>query len=367
MEPATSTEPTTGIEPKELIEAGLRPGLWVRAAVAVANQALADGADRATALQAGRALEPVRLPLEPVRLPLEPGGSRPLAVHLDAANEGERANRDAVLATMAEVLRTPPVRAGAVMPDACPAGPMGTIPVGGIVSSAMIHQGMHSADICCSMAPIAFPGQSPAAVLDAVHASTHFGPGGRRRAPALPWAVEERFAANRILAGIERMATLARTQFGTQGDGNHFAFVGTLASSGETVLVTHHGSRGPGGALYKEGMALAERKRTRLSPDTLRQNAWLDPDTADGEAYWDALQTIRLWTRENHLDAREPFRDPRHDRRAPRRASGTSTTSSSAARTGCSTTPRMRRRPSAAGPRTRAPRRSSRSTWPSRS
>ena len=34
--------------------------------------------------------------------------------------------------------------------------------------------------------------------------------------------------------------------FGTQGDGNHFFFVGRIASTGETALVTHHGSRKPG-------------------------------------------------------------------------------------------------------------------------
>src|SRR3546814_1193720 len=81
---------------------------------------------------------------------------------------------------MEELMRTPVVTAGAVMPDACPAGPLGTIPVGGIVSSAAIHPGMHSADICCSMAISIFDDLAPAALLDAVHKVTHFGPGGRK-------------------------------------------------------------------------------------------------------------------------------------------------------------------------------------------
>jgi hypothetical protein len=69
------------------------------------------------------------------------------------------------------------------MPDACPAGPPGTIPVGGVVASEAIHPGMHSADICCSMAISVLSGVRLADLLDAVQAVTHFGPGGRPRGP----------------------------------------------------------------------------------------------------------------------------------------------------------------------------------------
>ena len=62
---------------------------------------------------------------------------------------------------MTELMRTPKIIAGAVMPDACPAGPKGTIPVGGIAVSEAIHPGMHSADICCSMAISVYPRDRP--------------------------------------------------------------------------------------------------------------------------------------------------------------------------------------------------------------
>ncbi len=58
--------------------------------------------------------------------------SEPLAYNLNITteNEGEAANVAAVKATFDELMRTPTLEQGAVMPDACPAGPMGTIPVG---------------------------------------------------------------------------------------------------------------------------------------------------------------------------------------------------------------------------------------------
>jgi RNA-splicing ligase RtcB len=87
---------------------------------------------------------------------------------------------------------------------------------------------------------------------------------------------------------------------GTQGDGNHFAFVGKSRATGQVALVTHHGSRGPGALLYKEGMKVAEKFRKKLSPKTLKQNAWIPADTEEGQDYWQALQLIRKWTKANH-------------------------------------------------------------------
>ena len=107
----------------------------------------------------------------------------------------------------------------------------------------------------------------PKTVLDALHAVTHFGPGGREedRRAAVPDAVLASFDANPML---ERHVPMAQTNFATQGDGNHFAYVGRMKSTGETTIVTHHGSRGPGAALYKDGMRLADKYRRQLSPET---------------------------------------------------------------------------------------------------
>jgi tRNA-splicing ligase RtcB len=150
------------------------------------------------------------------------------------------------------------------------------------------------------MAISVFEDVSPKDLLDAVHEVTHFGPGGRGKdKPIVPYdALPAEFHTNSFLRDA---LALAPTHFATQGDGNHFAFVGMLKSAGLTTLVTHHGSRGPGAALYKAGMRVAERFRLSLSPETLKQNAWIPADTREGEDYWNALQAIRQWTKDSHF------------------------------------------------------------------
>ncbi|MBK4215101.1 RtcB family protein [Paracoccus caeni] len=267
---------------KDLIDLGIQPGQYFSAMLDEAN---ATGVlDRST-------LEK-HLPTPALMLI----DGRSFSLLADATDDDEQANLDAVSTTMQELIRTPVVRGAAAMPDACPAGPVGTIPVGGVISSEAIHPGMHSADICCSVAISIFPGKSPAEVLDTVHSATHFGPGGRKDMP-MPAEIAALVDGNPL---TRPLFDIANHHFGTQGDGNHFAFVGTLKSTGETALVTHHGSRGFGAKLYKSGMRIAENYRRKLSPDTLKGNAWIPADTLDGEDYWEALQIIRAWTKANH-------------------------------------------------------------------
>lgn len=277
---------------KDLIEAGAKPGKWFADAIDTANRLIAEGRSQEWAIAyAVETFAP-----SPFR-PLKASGS--FHKNISPTGEAEISNVEAVFASMELIMRTPVVVDGAVMPDACPAGPLGTIPVGGVVSSTDIHPGMHSADICCSMAISVFPGADPKQLLDAVHQITHFGPGGRApdkfASGSLRWTDEEQknpYLRNAI--------ALSDAHFATQGDGNHFAYVGTLKSTGQTALVTHHGSRGPGAAVYKEGMRTAERFRLHLSPETLKQNAWIPAETKEGDDYWKALQAIREWTKLSH-------------------------------------------------------------------
>lgn len=223
-------------------------------------------------------------------------------INIKAENELEETNVKSVINSMKTLMKTPTLVDGAIMPDACPTGPEGTIPVGGIaVAKNAIHPGMHSADICCSVMLTDFGDISPKVVLDAAHAVTHFGPGGRDRHSQFrfPMDLLAEIEANPFLNN-QKCISAARSHLGTQGDGNHFLFVGFSKKTGKTMLITHHGSRGFGANLYARGMKVAECFRKELSPETLKQNAWIPFNTEEGKAYWEALQIVRKWTKKNH-------------------------------------------------------------------
>jgi tRNA-splicing ligase RtcB (3'-phosphate/5'-hydroxy nucleic acid ligase) len=287
------------INGKTLIAWGYRPGPWFAAAIASAEKARASGAGEAAIRAIVDGFAP---PPEPAPVALRAPGGVAYTLNIRAEEPEDADNIAAVERHMADLMRVPTLIAGAVMPDACPSGAApGTIPVGGVVAAKdAIHPGMHSSDICCSMALSVFGDTDPTALLDAGMQVTHFGGGGRTPSHGIdpPDALLAEFARNRFLA----MTTEAAAKhFGTQGDGNHFFYVGRLASTGQVALVTHHGSRKPGALLYNAGIDMAESYRRRLSPETPAHNAWIPYETDEGRAYWDALQLIRSWTKKNHF------------------------------------------------------------------
>lgn len=66
------------------------------------------------------------------------------------------------------------------------------------------------------------------------------------------------------------------------------------------VLVTHHGSRGLGADLFKRGQKAARLWCNENAKDIPDAAVWLPGDSPEGRDYWDALQYISRWTRENH-------------------------------------------------------------------
>lgn len=274
---------------KTLISLGYRPGKWFKEAITHANAQQLEGEALTQYLDA----------MAPQLVwPREVG----LAYHqnIKAESEEEQENVNQVLATMDELMKTPTIIGGAVMPDACPTGGIGQIPVGGVVAAeGAIHPSMHSADICCSVMMTSFGQVDPKRVLDAAHAVTHFGGGGRQELFDLPKSFEEKARDDHFL-GNERSMMLAKTHFGTQGDGNHFLFVGRSDQTGETIMVTHHGSRGFGANLYSKGMRVAEAFRKEISPMSRSANAWIPYAEDIGKKYWESLQLVREWTRLNH-------------------------------------------------------------------
>ena len=222
-------------------------------------------------------------------------------VFITADTLEEQLNLNSVIATMEEVMKTPTVVWGTVMPDACHAGPIGTIPVWWVVVTRnAIHPGMHSADICCSVMATNFWKIDPKIILDKAESITHFWFLGRQDTFPMNSVLDNLIKWNRFL-NSKKMQEYAKYHLGTQWDGNHFLFVWVSQATWDTYMVTHHWSRGFWAGLYKQGMEIAEKYRKELSPKTLKQNAWIPADSQDGKDYWDALQIVRSWTKQNHL------------------------------------------------------------------
>jgi len=257
----------------------------------------------------------------------------PFAEAIEATCEEDETNIVAVRRTMRQLMRTPVIAAGAVMPDACPAGAAeATIPVGGAIAvEGAIVPAAHSADICCSLYATFFRSdEDPSHLLDCIQASTRFGPGGRSPDDLVPHPViDEPVWDNRFLSGLRAHATM---HMADQGDGNHFAFLGRMrvgpdlvatlseaghrdlseplhsemksSPGGETTevlaLVTHHGSRGLGAHVFKRGHKAAIRETARIAEGIPAAAAWLDIETSLGEEYWEALRYVGRWTRANH-------------------------------------------------------------------
>ena len=255
-----------------------------------------------------------------------------LAEAIAPKTDQEHENLDVVRRHLRDYLRLQVITGAAIMPDACPVGKEASVPVGGVIAAeGAIFPAAHSSDICCSMfATFYHADQSVEAMLDAVVASTRFGPGSRGPEDRIPHpVVDEDVWYNPFLKGLEEKA---RAHIADQGDGNHFAFVGRVRWSTDQLrrlagagygsiaerlkpepemlaLVTHHGSRGLGASVFTRGMAAAVKqsaKRTKGVPDAM---AWLDAESEAGEAYWDALQYVGRWTRANHTTIHDRFLD----------------------------------------------------------
>lgn len=253
---------------------------------------------------------------------------------IEATCELDKENLAAVRRFMGQLLRVPVVEAGAVMPDACPAGAApATIPVGGAIAVRnAILPAAHSSDICCSMHASVFRcGDSTAKMLDDLIASTRFGFGGRKEEDRVDHPVlYESVWSNPFLRGLEDHAA---KHLADQGDGNHFAYLGRLRLTrpfvvslenagyddiaralrdaagsrlddpdGETfcVLVTHHGSRGLGAQVFARGHKAAMRETGKIADGIPDPAAWLDATTPEGQDYWEALQYVSRWTKANH-------------------------------------------------------------------
>jgi tRNA-splicing ligase RtcB len=285
-----------------LIEWGFKPAKWFKEAIEAAdalareNHFAGGNHTEADMIAVVKRYEPPPIqyigPQDPSKVPTH--------FNIEADEDFEIDNLAKVTHHIKEIAAVPVVRAVAVMPDACPQGGAG-IPVGAVaVAENAIVPGWHSADICCSVAMTVFPSDTnPTAILDAGMKISHFGKGGRPYCHDIEISSDllDNFERNPYLRGMRAKAT---KQFGTQGDGNHFFYVGRMESTDQIALVTHHGSRGPGAALYSRGIQTAQDLMGEAAPGIHKNNLWIPYDTQEGMDYWEALQLVRSWTKGNH-------------------------------------------------------------------
>lgn len=315
----------------DLLEAGWLPSPQFPELLAAARTLEARGIKDPTYINKLLARD---FPKPPPKLSRRPS-PLPLAEAIDATCDADENNIAKVRRLMHELLRMPIVDAGAVMPDACPAGMAeATIPVGGAISvQNAILPSVHSADICCSMYASFFHCEKDTAeMLDQLMDSTRFGFGGRKADDTVHHPVlDENVWENPFLKGLQGHAAM---HMADQGDGNHFAYLGKIQWSDQALdslrqnghseiaqtfasdpkskhgcysLVTHHGSRGLGSHVYKRGHKAAIKETAHIAEDIPAAAAWLDTRTDIGSDYWDALQYVSRWTLANHQSIHQRF------------------------------------------------------------
>lgn len=280
---------------KTLIELGYKPSKWFASVIDYANKNNLDNENIQKYIDE-EILSKIPKQMEPLE--------KPISFHKNIlAEDGyDQDNIIRVFSAMDNLLTVPTAVSAAVMPDACPTGQY-DIPVGGIIATKnAIHPTMHSSDVCCSVMTTDLGSIDPKLVMDTAFAVTHFGPGGREnhgKLTSLPNDLKEKINSNPFLKG-QKSLVLAENHLGTQGDGNHFLFVGRSKANGRTMLVTHHGSRGFGALLYKNGLSKAQLFLKEIAPNVNVKSAWIPYDTQEGKDYWEALQIVREWTKLNH-------------------------------------------------------------------
>lgn len=277
---------------KDLIRLGYNPSPWFRDALIHLNRTgtLDDGEVSAYCdrLVQSLTIEKIDIRDNPIEY----------AVCLDAGGGEEIDNYNSVMSAMSDAMRTPTTVDGAIMPDACPVGE-NQVPVGSIiVTKNTIHPTMHSADVCCSVATSEISNDvDPCKIMDSAMRITHFGSGGRK---TMQYVLEDDPLYSDILNNYFTKDYIEKAccHLATQGDGNHFLFVGRSEKTGKAHIVTHHGSRGFGASVYKRALNESKKYCKKICIET--KHPWLDFNTDIGKEYWGALQIIKRWTYLNH-------------------------------------------------------------------
>ncbi len=198
---------------------------------------------------------------------------------------------------------------GALMPDAHPGY---GLPIGGVLATrnAVIPYAV-GVDIACRVKmtvldlPLAMLGAGAERLREAIRKETRFGVGSefesRRDHPVL----ERDWSVSPI---TRKLRDKAWAQLGTSGSGNHFVEFGVFrVAHGELklpdgeylALLSHSGSRGTGAEVAGHYSRLAKARHPELPP-RLKNLAWLDLDSHEGQEYWQAMELMGQYAGANH-------------------------------------------------------------------
>lgn len=227
---------------------------------------------------------------------------------------GEQFIDEASTEQMEAAAKLPIAVKGALMPDAH----VGYgLPIGGVLATegAVIPYAV-GVDIACRMRMTIFPEKGSAIqgqrgrLEKALREETRFGAG-------VEWSASERgdhevlddsaWATDELL---RRLKDKAYKQLGTSGSGNHFVEWGVfdlpaaddqlgLNAGSYLALLSHSGSRGVGYQIANHYSRLAMDLHPELDK-SVKHLAWLDLDSEEGQAYWQAMQLAGRYAAANH-------------------------------------------------------------------
>jgi tRNA-splicing ligase RtcB len=221
---------------------------------------------------------------------------------------GEDLEEGAVV-QMENACRLPIAVAGALLPDAHQGY---GLPIGGVLATrgAVIPYAV-GMDIACRMKltvldlPVSCLVEKQDHLTQAIEEETRFGVGAAFRRRREHPVMDAGWDVARLTRSLKDKAW---AQLGTSGGGNHFVEFGELvldrhelglAAGTYLALLSHSGSRGAGLEVATHYSQAAQRLHPEL-PKELRNLAWLDLDSEEGEAYWLAMELMGRYAAANH-------------------------------------------------------------------
>ena len=210
---------------------------------------------------------------------------------------------------MVNACKLPVTVAGALMPDAHQGY---GLPIGGVLATkdCVIPYAV-GVDIACRMKLTVLDMPSTAwesrqdALKTAINRETAFGIGANFRNKRQHDEMDADWNVSPI---TKQNKDNAWKQLGTSGSGNHFVEFGTLTLSQDDLglsagtylaLLSHSGSRGTGAAVCAHYSTLAKHLHREL-PRELKDLAWLDLDSEEGQEYWNAMNLMGHYAAANH-------------------------------------------------------------------